>query len=101
MDERDHGSVVSALIGGEPKINRRARPFGVHLSAPPRDTPVQIIATLNKEVNAALADPRMRARIADLARMVLPGTPANMGKFIAEETDKWAKVVKFSGAKVD
>ena len=65
----------------------------------PKDTPADIIVTLNKEVNAALADPKLAARYADLGGMVLPGTPADFAKLIAEETDKWAKVVKFSGAK--
>jgi tripartite-type tricarboxylate transporter receptor subunit TctC len=67
----------------------------------PRNMPVEIIGTLNKEVNAALADPKMQARLADLSGTILPGSPADLGKFIADETEKWAKVVKFSGAKAD
>jgi tripartite-type tricarboxylate transporter receptor subunit TctC len=65
----------------------------------PRNTPAEIIDTLNKETNAALADPNMKARIADLGGTVLAGSPADFGKLIAEETEKWGKVVKFSGAK--
>jgi tripartite-type tricarboxylate transporter receptor subunit TctC len=65
----------------------------------PRNTPIEIVDTLNKEVNAALDDPTMRARFTNLAGKVLPGSSANLGKFIADETEKWAKVVKFSGAK--
>jgi tripartite-type tricarboxylate transporter receptor subunit TctC len=65
----------------------------------PRNTPAEIIDTLNKEINAALADPNMKARIADLGGTVLAGSPADFGKLIAEETEKWGKVVKFSGAK--
>jgi tripartite-type tricarboxylate transporter receptor subunit TctC len=65
----------------------------------PKNTPAEIIDTLNKEINAALADPNMKARLADLGGTVLAGSPADFGKLIAEETEKWGKVVKFSGAK--
>ena len=65
----------------------------------PRNTPVEIVDRLNKEINAGLVDPSMQARLADLGGTVLPGTPADFAKLIAEETQKWAKVVKFSGAK--
>jgi tripartite-type tricarboxylate transporter receptor subunit TctC len=65
----------------------------------PGNTPAEIIDTLNKEINAALADPNMKARLADLGGTVLAGSPADFGKLIAEETEKWGKVVKFSGAK--
>jgi tripartite-type tricarboxylate transporter receptor subunit TctC len=65
----------------------------------PRKTPAEIVDTLNKEINAALADPNMKARLADLGGTVLAGSPADFGKLIAEETEKWGKVVKFSGAK--
>jgi tripartite-type tricarboxylate transporter receptor subunit TctC len=64
-----------------------------------KNTPVEVIATLNKEINAGLADPKIRARFADLGGSVLAGSPAAFGKLIADETEKWAKVVKFSGAK--
>ena len=65
----------------------------------PRKTPAEIVDTLNKEINAALADPNMKARLADRGGTVLAGSPADFGKLIAEETEKWGKVVKFSGAK--
>jgi tripartite-type tricarboxylate transporter receptor subunit TctC len=65
----------------------------------PNATPTEIIDTLNKEINAALADPKMKARLADLGGTVLAGSPADLSKLIAEETEKWGKVVKFSGAK--
>jgi tripartite-type tricarboxylate transporter receptor subunit TctC len=65
----------------------------------PRNTRAEIVDKLNKEINAGLADPRMKARLADLGGTVLRGSPADFGKLIAEETEKWAKVVKFSGAK--
>ena len=54
---------------------------------------------LNKEINAGLADPTMKARLADLGGITLAGSPADFGKLIAEETEKWGKVVKFAGAK--
>jgi tripartite-type tricarboxylate transporter receptor subunit TctC len=66
----------------------------------PRATPVEIIDKLNKEINAGLADPRIKARIADLGYTVLASSPADFGRFIAAYTEKWAKVIKFSGAKV-
>ena len=65
----------------------------------PTNTPVEIVEKLNKEINAALADPKMKARLADIGGTVLPGSPADFGKLIADETEKWAKVVRFSGAK--
>jgi tripartite-type tricarboxylate transporter receptor subunit TctC len=65
----------------------------------PKNTPVEIIQTLNREINAGLADPKMKARLADLGGTLLPGSPADFGKFIADETEKWGKVVKFAGIK--
>jgi tripartite-type tricarboxylate transporter receptor subunit TctC len=67
----------------------------------PRNTPVDIIERLNTEVNAGLADPKMKARLAELAAAELAGSPADFGKLIADETDKWGKVVRLSGAKPD
>jgi len=67
----------------------------------PKDTPAEIVETLNKEINAGLVDPQLKARIAELGGTVLALSPADFGKFIADETEKWAKVVKFSGAKPD
>jgi tripartite-type tricarboxylate transporter receptor subunit TctC len=67
----------------------------------PKNTPSEITDKLNKEINAGLADPKMKARIADLGATVLGGTPAEFGKLIAEETEKWGKVVKFAGIKAD
>ena len=67
----------------------------------PRNTPAKIIDTLNKEINAALANPKMKARIADLGGTVLTGSPTDFAKLIAEEAEKWAKVVKFTGIKAD
>jgi tripartite-type tricarboxylate transporter receptor subunit TctC len=67
----------------------------------PKNTPTDIIDKLNKETNAALADPGMKARLADLGCTVLPGSPTDFGELIANETEKWAKVIKVSGAKPD
>jgi tripartite-type tricarboxylate transporter receptor subunit TctC len=67
----------------------------------PKDTPADIVDKLNREVNAALADPKMKARFAELGGMLLPGSPADFGRFIAGETEKWAKVVDLSGAKAE
>ena len=67
----------------------------------PKKTPADIIGRLNKEINAALADPKIRARLADVGATVLAGSPADFGKLIAEETEKWGKVVKFAGMKPD
>jgi tripartite-type tricarboxylate transporter receptor subunit TctC len=65
----------------------------------PKGTPVEIIDMLNKEINAALADPNMKARLADLGGTALAGSPADCGKLIADETEKWAKVIKSVGIK--
>ena len=67
----------------------------------PKSTPVEIIDRLNKEINAGLADPKIKSRVADMGGTVLAGSPADFGKLIADETEKWGKVVKFSGAKPD
>jgi tripartite-type tricarboxylate transporter receptor subunit TctC len=67
----------------------------------PMGTPAEIVDKLNKEINAALADPRIRARLADMGGTELAGPPAEFGKLIADETEKWGKVVKISGAKPD
>jgi tripartite-type tricarboxylate transporter receptor subunit TctC len=65
----------------------------------PRDTPSEIVEKLNNEINAALAHPAIRVRIAGLGSVPMPMTPAEFAKFIAAETDKWAKVIKFAGIK--
>jgi len=67
----------------------------------PKATPAEIIDKLNKEINAALADPKVKARLADLGGTPLAGSPADFGKLIADETEKWAKVIKFAGIKAD
>jgi tripartite-type tricarboxylate transporter receptor subunit TctC len=67
----------------------------------PKNTPNEIVDKLNKEINAGLADPKIKARLADLGGRPLVGSPAGFGKLIAEETEKWGKVVKFTGAEPD
>jgi tripartite-type tricarboxylate transporter receptor subunit TctC len=67
----------------------------------PINTPPEIVDRLNKEINAGLADPQFKARLVELGSMVLPGSPADFGKFLANETDKWAKVVKFAHIKAE
>ena len=67
----------------------------------PRNTPAEIIGKLNNEVNAALADPKIKTRLGDLGGTVLPGSPADFGKLIAEETAKWGKVIRAANIKPD
>ena len=66
----------------------------------PRNTPAEIVQQLNKEVNAALADPKMKVRLADLGE-ALPGSPADFGKLIADDTEKWGKVIRALNIKAD
>jgi tripartite-type tricarboxylate transporter receptor subunit TctC len=67
----------------------------------PKGTPAEIIDRLNKEINAGLADPKIKARFADLGATVIPGSPADFGNLIAEETEKWAKVIRDTNIKPD
>jgi tripartite-type tricarboxylate transporter receptor subunit TctC len=67
----------------------------------PRNTPAEIVDTLNREINAGSADSRMKTRVTDLGCTMLAGTPADFAKIIAEDAEKWAKVIRFSGAKPD
>jgi len=67
----------------------------------PKSTPAEIIGKLNREINAALADPQIKSRIEGLGSSVAPASPAEFGKFIADETEKWAKVIKSAGIKAE
>jgi tripartite-type tricarboxylate transporter receptor subunit TctC len=70
--------------------------FGV-----PKGTPAEIVGKLNREINAGLADPRLKARFAELGATAIGGTPADFGRFVENETAMWGRVVKFSGAKAE
>jgi tripartite-type tricarboxylate transporter receptor subunit TctC len=72
--------------------------FGV---CAPNATPAEIVEKLNKKINAGLADPKIKARLADVGGTALSGSPADFGKLIADETQKWAKVIKFAGIKAE
>jgi tripartite-type tricarboxylate transporter receptor subunit TctC len=72
--------------------------FGI---AAPRDTPTAIIDSLNREANAGLADPVIKARLTDMGCMLLPGSPAAFGKLIVDETEKWGKVIREAGIKAE
>ena len=69
--------------------------------AAPKNTPSEIVGKLNKEINAGLADAKIKARFADLASTVIPGSSADFGELVGQEIEKWGMVVKFSGAKAD
>jgi tripartite-type tricarboxylate transporter receptor subunit TctC len=75
--------------------------FGWYGLGVPRNTPIEIVNKLSEEMNAALADPKARARLMDLGVEPMPKTAAEFGKFIGGETDKWAKVIKSAGIKAD
>ena len=80
----------------------RSLPYSAGASAsavPPRNTPAEIVDTLNKEINAALADPKTKARFADLGGTALALTPAAYGKLLADETEKWGKVIRSANIK--
>jgi tripartite-type tricarboxylate transporter receptor subunit TctC len=72
--------------------------FGV---GAPRNTPAEIIERLNREINAGLADPAMQAPLIDIGGTMMPGSPADLGWLMAEETEKWGKVVRFAGLRPD
>ncbi len=96
------GAVASPALPDLPPLSDVLRGFEASSASgigAPRATPAAIIDTLNQAINAAFADPAMRARLTDTGGTVLAGSPADFGKLMAEETAKWAKVVKFAAAK--
>ena len=74
---------------------------GFYGLAAPKNTPAEIVDKLNNEINAALADPKMKAQLAEFGGVPMPMTPADFGRLIADETEKWAKVIKFASIKAD
>ncbi len=90
------------LLPGVPTVEQFLKGYevtGVTGISAPKDTPTAIIATLNGAVNAALADPHLKARFAELGSVEVIGTPADFGKLLAAETEKWAKVIKAANIK--
>jgi tripartite-type tricarboxylate transporter receptor subunit TctC len=69
--------------------------------AAPKNTPAEIITRLNTSVNAGLADPKLKARFADLGAIVFPGSPVEFRKFIGDETEKWGKVIRAANIKLE
>ena len=67
----------------------------------PKNTPADIIDKLNREINAGLADPKLKAQFENLGAEMFPGSPAEFGKFIADYTEKWAKVIRAAGVKAE
>ena len=65
------------------------------------NTPAEIIDRLNEEINAGLADPKIKAAVADMGGTVLAGSPADFGRLVADDTERWAKVIRTAGIKVD
>jgi tripartite-type tricarboxylate transporter receptor subunit TctC len=93
----------SAVLPDIPTISEFVAGYeagGWQMLGAPKNTPMEIVNKLNNEINAGLADPRIKTRFGDLASTVFPGSPLDFVKFIAKETDKWGKVVKFAGIKV-
>ena len=94
----------SAVLPDVPTVNEFVTGYeaaGWQVLGAPKNTPMEIVNKLNNEINAGLTDPRIKARFGDLASTVFLGSPLDFVKFIAEETDKWGKVVKFAGIRAD
>jgi tripartite-type tricarboxylate transporter receptor subunit TctC len=93
----------SAALPDLPTVNEFVpgyEAYGWHGIGAPKNTPMEVVNKLNNEINVGLADPKMKARLAGLSATVLPLSPGGFGKLLADETEKWAKVVKFAGIKV-
>jgi tripartite-type tricarboxylate transporter receptor subunit TctC len=94
------GNRPSGMLNGVPTVSETVPGFEASAwygIGAPKNTPAEIVDRLNKEINAALADPKILARLSELGASPIAGSPADFGKLIADETEKWAKVIKFAG----
>jgi len=96
VDSSIFKSRAPSNVGHAPRGYEASNWFGV---GAPKATPAEIVEKLNKEINAGFADPKIKARLADLGGTPLALSPADFGKFIADETEKWGNVIKFAGIK--
>jgi Tripartite tricarboxylate transporter family receptor len=92
-------SLAGCTIGTLESSIRKRQASGWNGVGAPKNTPIEIIQKLNKEINAGLADPGMKARVAELGGMMLAGSPADFGKLIVDETEKWGKVIRAANIK--
>ena len=100
-DDRDAlGGVAGHPDRGRVRAGLRGERVGMGIGAP-KNTPAEIVDKLNKEINAGLADPKIKARLADMGGTALAGSPAEFGKLIADETEKWGKVIRAANIKAE
>ncbi len=98
------GDHCDAVAGAAERADRgrvRSGLRGELLLGAPKNTPTEIVEKLNQETNTGLADPKIKARFDDLGGTVLPGSPADFGKLLADETEKWGKVIQAAGIKAE
>ena len=98
------GGTRSEMLKGVPTVSETVLGFEAsswYGIGAPKNTPAEIVDRLNKEINAALADPKMLARLSELGASPIAGSPADFGKLIAEETEKWGKVIRAANIKAE